>query len=142
MSASLKILKGSSPTGPPWIENFVQRIRANRSTLIFCNARRQTEKVTRMINENAGEIIAFAHHGSLSREIRSFVEQRMKEGELKAIVATSSLEMGIDIGSIDEVILISAPFSISSAIQRIGRGRTQCGAISAGPPFIPCSGTI
>ncbi len=122
--------EGEKSHWPSVIDKLVERIRANRSTLIFCNARRQTEKVTRMINEQADETIAFAHHGSLSREIRYFVEQKMKKGDLKAIVATSSLEMGIDIGSIDEVILISAPFSVSSAVQRIGRGGHNVGETS------------
>ena len=122
--------EGEESHWPSVIHKLVERIKANRSTLIFSNARRQTEKVTRMINEQAGETIAFAHHGSLSREIRYFVEQKMKKGELKAIVATSSLEMGIDIGSIDEVILISAPFSVSSAVQRIGRGGHNVGDTS------------
>ncbi len=115
---------------PGVIDQLISRIETNRSTLIFSNSRRQTEKVTRMINERMGETAAFAHHGSLSREIRYFVEQKMKNGELKAIVATSSLEMGIDIGSIDEVLLLSAPFSISSAIQRIGRSGHNVGDIS------------
>ncbi len=127
--------EGEESHWPAVIQGFIDRIRGNRSTLIFCNGRRQTEKVTRMINESAGETIAFAHHGSLSREIRSFVEQKMKRGELKAIVATSSLEMGIDIGSIDEVILISAPFSLSSAIQRIGRGGHNVGDVSSATLF-------
>ncbi|MBI9097705.1 MAG: DEAD/DEAH box helicase [Spirochaetaceae bacterium] len=122
--------EGESSHWPSVIEKFVERIQVNRSTLIFSNSRRETEKVTRMINEHVGETIAFAHHGSLSREIRYFVEQKMKKGELKAIVATSSLEMGIDIGNIDEVLLIQAPFSISSAIQRIGRGGHNVGDIS------------
>ena len=122
--------EGEESHWPVVIEKFVERIQANRSTLIFCNARRQTEKVTRMINEYAGDTIAYAHHGSLSREIRYFVEQKMKEGELKVIVATSSLEMGIDIGNIDEVILISAPNAVSSAVQRIGRGGHNVGDIS------------
>jgi len=122
--------EGEESHWPALIEQIVGRIRANRSTLIFSNARRQTEKVTRMINESVGETIAFAHHGSLSREIRYFVEQKMKKGELKAIVATSSLEMGIDIGNIDEVILLSAPFSVSSAVQRIGRGGHNVGDTS------------
>jgi ATP-dependent Lhr-like helicase len=122
--------EGEDSHWPAVIEKFVERIRANRSTLIFSNSRRQTEKVTRMINEYVGETIAFAHHGSLSREIRYFVEQKMKNGELKAIVATSSLEMGIDIGNIDEVLLISAPYSVSSAVQRIGRGGHNVGDVS------------
>jgi ATP-dependent Lhr-like helicase len=127
--------EGEESHWPVVIGQFIERIRANRSTLIFCNGRRQTAKVTRMINESAEQTIAFAHHGSLSREIRSFVEQKMKRGELKAIVATSSLEMGIDVGSIDEVILISAPFSLSSAIQRVGRGGHNVGDISRSTLF-------
>ncbi|MDC7224851.1 MAG: DEAD/DEAH box helicase [Spirochaetales bacterium] len=121
---------GEESHWPAVVNSFVQKIRQNRSTLIFCNSRRQTEKVTRLINETAGETLAFAHHGSLSREIRYFVEQQMKKGALKAIVATSSLEMGIDIGTIDEVLLIQAPFSLSSAIQRIGRGGHNVGDVS------------
>ncbi|MBN2627768.1 MAG: hypothetical protein JXA95_13955, partial [Spirochaetales bacterium] len=112
------------------IPSFVEKILKNRSTLIFCNSRRQTEKVTRLINEEAGETLAFAHHGSLSREIRHFVEQQMKAGALKAIVATSSLEMGIDIGSIDEVLIIQSPLSLASAIQRIGRAGHRVGDVS------------
>ncbi|MBB6479837.1 DEAD/DEAH box helicase [Spirochaeta isovalerica] len=127
--------EGEGSQWPSTIAVFAGKIRSNRSTLIFSNSRRQTEKVTRMINEYMGETVAFAHHGSLSREIRHFVEQKMKAGELKAIVATSSLEMGIDIGSIDEVLLIQAPFSLSSAIQRIGRGGHNVGDVSRSTIF-------
>lgn len=122
--------EGEHSRWPGIIEEVCGRIRRNRSTLLFCNSRRQTEKVTRMINERMGETAAFAHHGSLSREIRHFVEQKLKNGELKAVVATSSLEMGIDIGEIDEVLLLSAPFSLSSAVQRIGRGGHNVGEVS------------
>ncbi len=76
--------------------------------------------------------LAYAHHGSLSREIRLAVEERLKKGELKAIVATSSLELGIDIGDLDGVILIETPASVSSAIQRIGRSGHSVGALSRG----------
>ena len=127
--------EGEESHWPAVIEKLVAGIRTNRSTLIFSNTRRQTEKVTRMINEHEGETVAFAHHGSLSREIRYFVEQKMKKGELKAIVATSSLEMGIDIGNIDEVILLSAPSTVSSALQRIGRGGHNVGDISRSTLF-------
>ena len=74
-----------------------------------------------MINDNVGETIAYSHHGSLSRELRRTVEQRLKNGGLSAVVATNSLELGIDIGTLDEVVLIQTPFSISSALQRVGR---------------------
>ena len=117
---------------PALAESFKEVIRANRSTLLFANSRRMAEKVTRLINEGGEEELAYSHHGSLSREIRLAVEQRLKAGELKAIVATSSLELGIDIGDLDRVILIQAPPSISSAIQRIGRSGHRVGGLSRG----------
>ena len=110
--------------------DLVERIRGNRSTLFFCNSRALCETITHKINEAAGELIAYAHHGSLAREIRFEVEQKLKDGKLAAIVATSTLEMGIDIGSLDEVILIQSPDAISSAIQRIGRAGHQVGEVS------------
>ncbi|MCG8479349.1 MAG: DEAD/DEAH box helicase, partial [Spirochaetales bacterium] len=112
----------------------IRHIRANRSTLIFANSRRMVEKIARLINER-GEEAVYAHHGSLSKEIRSVVEERLKAGELAAIVATSSLELGIDIGEIDEVVLVQAPFSIASAIQRIGRAGHGVGAVSRATIF-------
>jgi ATP-dependent Lhr-like helicase len=84
------------------------------------------------INEDAGERVAYAHHGSLSRETRLEVEQRFKRGDLKAIVATNSLELGIDIGSLDEVVLIGAPSSVAAAIQRVGRAGHGVGELSRG----------
>ena len=102
----------------------------NRSTLLFCNARNTCEKITQNINDGHHDLLAFSHHGSLSKDIRQNVEKRMKAGELKAIVATSSLELGIDIGAIDEVVLINAPSSIAAATQRIGRAGHQVGAAS------------
>ena len=91
--------------------------------------------MTRLINEGETETLAYAHHGSLSREIRLAVEERLKNGELRAIVATSSLELGIDIGELDEVILIQTPPAISSAIQRIGRSGHGVGGTSRGRLF-------
>ena len=114
----------------PLVEDFKKIINRHRSTLLFANSRRLCERLTLMMNAEEEEPIAYAHHGSLSREIRESVEAKLKAGELKAIVATSSLEMGIDIGSLDEVVLIQSPFSISSAIQRIGRAGHQVGEVS------------
>jgi len=108
------------------------RIRANRSTLIFTNTRRHAEKLARLINEQEESQLAYAHHGSLSKEIRLVVEQKLKEGELSAIVATSSLELGIDIGTLDEVLLVQTPFSVSSTLQRIGRAGHRVGEVSRG----------
>lgn len=117
---------------PVLVESFREIVRTHRSTLLFVNSRRTAEKVTRLINESEPQELAYAHHGSLSREIRLAVEQRLKNGELKAIVATSSLELGIDIGDLDRVVLIQTPPSISSAIQRIGRSGHRVGEVSRG----------
>jgi len=102
------------------------------STLLFANSRRMTEKVARFINEDEKGELAYSHHGSLSKEIRHVVEQKLKNGELRAIVATNSLELGIDIGDLDQVVLIQTPPSISSAIQRVGRSGHRVGEASRG----------
>jgi ATP-dependent helicase Lhr and Lhr-like helicase len=120
---------------PALVHRFADIIERHRSTLFFANSRRTTEKVTRLINEECGEEVAYSHHGSLSREIRLAVEERLKRGELKAIVATNSLELGIDIGKLDSVVLIQTPRSISSAIQRIGRSGHGVGEVSSGLLF-------
>ncbi len=91
--------------------------------------------LTLRINRDEEEPIAYAHHGSLSLEIRTEVERRLKAGALKAIVATHSLELGIDIGALDEVVLVQSPFSISSAIQRVGRSGHQVNQTSRGSFF-------
>jgi ATP-dependent Lhr-like helicase len=108
------------------------RIAGARSTLVFANSRRLSERMARLLNEGEEKPIAYAHHGSLSREIRGVVEARMKEGALPAIVATNSLELGIDIGALDQVILVQTPFSISSALQKIGRAGHGVGQTSRG----------
>jgi len=107
-------------------------ITRNRSTLIFGNARRSVEKITRFINEAAPERLAYSHHGALSSEIRTVVEKRLKDGELKAIVATSSLELGIDVGAIDEVVMVQTPPSVASTLQRLGRSGHGVGETSRG----------
>ncbi|MGB0693401.1 MAG: DEAD/DEAH box helicase, partial [Pseudomonadales bacterium] len=111
-------------------EDILPRIHRNTSTLVFVNSRALCEKLTYKLNTAAGQTVAYAHHGSLSREIRTEVESRLKAGQLEAIVATSSLEMGIDIGALDEVILVQSPGSIASSIQRIGRAGHQVGVAS------------
>jgi ATP-dependent Lhr-like helicase len=119
----------------PWdalAADFKKRIGANRSTLLFANSRRTTEKVTRLLNTDEPTELAYSHHGSLSRELRSVVERRLKEGRLSAIVSTNSLELGIDIGTLDEVILIQTPPTLASAVQRIGRSGHGVGETSRG----------
>lgn len=115
---------------PALIDSFREAIKAHTSTLFFANSRRMTEKVTRLLNESTARPLAWAHHGSLSREIRLAVEQKMKQGQLQAIVATNSLELGIDIGDLDQVLLIQTPPSVSSAVQRIGRAGHGVGEVS------------
>lgn len=116
----------------PFVDEIKGIIGRNRSTLVFANSRRLCEKITHLVNEDEPAPIAYAHHGALSREIRSEVERKLKAGELRAIVATNSLELGIDVGTIDEVVLLEAPPTFSSAIQRIGRAGHRVGEISSG----------
>ncbi|MDH5729541.1 MAG: DEAD/DEAH box helicase, partial [Gammaproteobacteria bacterium] len=114
----------------PLISQFKNIISRNRSTLIFTNSRKLCEKITFLLNEDEDVLLAYSHHGSLSKELRYEVEQKLKNGFLRAIVATNSLELGIDIGDLDEVILIQSPPSISAAIQRVGRSGHQVGECS------------
>jgi ATP-dependent Lhr-like helicase len=94
---------------------------AHRSTLIFVNSRRIAERLASALNELAGESLVRAHHGSLARPQRIEIEDRLKAGQIRGLVATSSLELGIDMGAIDLVIQIEAPPSVASGMQRIGR---------------------
>ncbi|MFA6110826.1 MAG: DEAD/DEAH box helicase, partial [Candidatus Latescibacterota bacterium] len=104
----------------------------NRSTLVFVNSRRLSESLTATLNADVDEPRAYAHHGSLSREVRLAVEERLKAGRLRSIVATSSLELGIDVGALDETVLVQAPPSVAAAVQRIGRAGHQVGQVSRG----------
>ena len=134
---------GGPAAGPParrsiWPSihpRLVELIRAHRSTMIFANSRRLAERLAQAINETAGEEIALAHHGSIAREKRLEIEDRLKRGELPAIVATSSLELGIDMGAVDLVVQIEAPPSVASGMQRIGRAGHSVGAVSRGVIF-------
>ena len=110
-------------------------IQGRTSTLIFVNARRVAERLAGALNELAGEAIARAHHGSLAAAQRSEIEEMLKAGKIKALIATSSLELGIDMGAIDLVIQIEAPPSVASGMQRIGRAGHQVGAPSHGIIF-------
>lgn len=109
--------------------------RQNRSTLIFVNTRRLAERVAHHLAERLGEDKVTAHHGSLSRKLRLNAETKLKNGELQALVATASLELGIDIGSVDLVCQLGSPRAIAVALQRIGRAGHWHGAISKGHIF-------
>ena len=110
-------------------------VRAHQSTILFVNARRIAERLAGALNELAGEQIARAHHGSLAASQRSEIEELLKAGHIRALVATSSLELGIDMGAVDLVIQIEAPPSVASGMQRIGRAGHQVGAPSKGIIF-------
>ncbi len=104
----------------------------NRSTLIFVNTRRLSERIAHHLTERLGENLVAAHHGSLSRKLRLAAETKLKNGELKVLVATASLELGIDIGTIDLVCQIGSPRAIAVALQRVGRAGHWHGGIPKG----------
>jgi len=110
-------------------------IRSHRSTLLFVNSRRLAERLAGALNELAGEALVRAHHGSLARAQRTEIEDLLKGGHLRALVATSSLELGIDMGAIDLVVQIEAPPSVASGLQRIGRAGHRIDEISEGIIF-------
>lgn len=139
----------------PHVERAVlAEILAHRSTIVFTNSRSQAERLTGKLNrlharrvaadaadgpdgeaEELGEIedIARAHHGSMSKEVRAGIEDQLKSGTLRCVVATSSLELGIDMGAVDLVLQVAAPMSVSSLLQRVGRAGHEVGAVSEGP---------
>ena len=106
------------------------QIRAHRSSIVFVNSRALCERLTRRLNELAGEELAHAHHGSLSLERRAEIETALKAGDIRAIVATSSLELGIDMGAVDLVLLVESPGSVTRALQRVGRAGHAVGEVS------------
>ena len=113
----------------------VELIGAHHSTIVFANSRRLAERLTARLNEIAGEEIARAHHGSVSREQRLVIEEALKAGRLPAVVATSSLELGIDMAAVDLVIQVEAPPSVASGLQRVGRSGHGVGDVSRGVFF-------
>ncbi|MEO7007367.1 MAG: ATP-dependent helicase [Terrimesophilobacter sp.] len=147
---------GSAASGPPqgsiWPhveEQIVDRILENRSTIVFANSRRLAERLTARLNEiyadrladpaapgpTADPLLARAHHGSVSKDQRALIEDDLKSGRLRCVVATSSLELGIDMGAVDLVIQVESPPSVASGLQRVGRAGHQVGEISRGILF-------
>ena len=113
----------------------VELVRAHRSTIVFANSRRLCERLAQGINDLAGEGLVRAHHGSVSRAQRTEIEEMLKAGQLRGLVATSSLELGIDMAAVDLVVQIESPGSVARGLQRIGRAGHQVGAQSAGRIF-------
>ncbi|MFZ3265154.1 MAG: DEAD/DEAH box helicase [Terriglobales bacterium] len=117
-------------------ERIVELVNAHRSTLVFVNTRRLAERIAHQLGERLGEENVAAHHGSLSRKLRLEAERKLKEGQVKVLVATASLELGIDVGTVDLVCHISSPRSIAVALQRVGRSGHWRGAVPKGRFFV------
>jgi ATP-dependent Lhr-like helicase len=117
-------------------QRLVELINTHRSTLVFVNTRRLAERISHQLGELLGEENVAAHHGSLSRKLRLEAERKLKEGEVKVLVATASLELGIDVGTVDLVCHISSPRSIAVALQRVGRSGHWRGAVPKGRFFV------
>jgi ATP-dependent Lhr-like helicase len=129
---------GEATKGSIWpaiYPEVLRLVREHRSTIVFVNNRRSAERVALRLNEMAEEEIARAHHGSLAREERETVEELLKAGKLPCLIATSSLELGIDMGAVDLVLQIESPKSVARGLQRIGRAGHSVGEVSKGRIF-------
>ncbi|HYX88011.1 MAG TPA: DEAD/DEAH box helicase, partial [Gaiellaceae bacterium] len=120
---------------PSIYPEILELVRAHRSTIVFVNNRRLAERLALRLNDLAEEEIARAHHGSLAREQRLEVEELLKKGAIPCLVATSSLELGIDMGAVDLVVQVESPKSVARGLQRIGRAGHELGAVSRGRIF-------
>src|SRR5216110_984095 len=114
------------------LQQVAELVQAHQTTLVFCQSRRAAERIARDLNDRIGDGKVAAHHGSLSRRARLEAENRLKQGELKALVATSSLELGIDVGAIDLVVQLQSPRNIAAALQRVGRAGHLLTRVSKG----------
>ena len=130
---------GPIATNEMWDEIYdrvVELVEQHRSTLVFVNTRRLSERMSHHLAERLGPENVAAHHGSLSRKLRLDAEKKLKEGKVKVLVATASLELGIDIGTVDLVVQISSPRAIAVALQRVGRSGHWRGAVPKGRFFV------
>ncbi len=123
---------GATPRSiwPAVYPSLLEQVLRHRSTIIFVNSRGAAERLAAELNRLAGEELAQSHHGSVSREQRVAIETKLKQGELRAVVATSTLELGIDMAAVDLVLLVESPASVASGLQRVGRAGHQVGAPS------------
>jgi ATP-dependent Lhr-like helicase len=126
---------GRNSIWPSIYPEILRLVKEHRSTIVFVNNRRLAERLALRLNELAEEEIARAHHGSLAREQRVLVEEELKAGRIPCLVATSSLELGIDMGAVDLVIQVESPKSVARGLQRIGRAGHEMGATSKGRIF-------
>ena len=130
-------------------ERVLDLIETHRSTIVFANSRRLAERLCGRLNEMAAErsgdeerVVARAHHGSVSRQERSEIEEALKQGRMPAVVATSSLELGIDMGAVDLVVQVESPPSVASGLQRVGRAGHNVGDVSRGVIFPKYTGDL
>ena len=131
----LEVPKGEDADTSLWPAihpELLSAIRAHRSTILFVNSRGLCERLAQRLNDLAGEDLVRAHHGSIAHEKRKEIEESLKNGTLKAIVATSSLELGIDMGAVDLVLMVESPGAVARGLQRIGRAGHQVGVPSKG----------
>jgi ATP-dependent Lhr-like helicase len=135
----VEMASGYEPTAtsiwPSIYPAVLELVRAHRSTIVFVNNRRLAERLAIRLNELAGEEIARAHHGSLAREQRVEIEEQLKAGNIPCLVATSSLELGIDMGAVDLVVQVESPKSVARGLQRVGRAGHELGSVSKGRLF-------
>ncbi|HEX6487511.1 MAG TPA: DEAD/DEAH box helicase [Candidatus Dormibacteraeota bacterium] len=117
---------------PALQQRLLELVLAHRSTIVFVNSRRLAERLAARLNELSGEDLVRAHHGSIAREQRLEIEDALKRGSLRGLVATSSLELGIDMGAVDLVVQVEAPPSVANGLQRIGRAGHSVGEVSRG----------
>ena len=120
---------------PAIVPKLLELVRAHRATILFVNSRSLCERLCRRINDLAGQELLRAHHGSLAHAERTVIEEQLKRGEIAGIVATSSLELGIDMGAVDLVLLVESPGSVARGLQRIGRAGHGVGEVSKGRLF-------
>ena len=116
-------------------DRLVELVKQHRSTLVFVNTRRMAERLAHQLGERIGEENVAAHHGSLSRKLRLAAEKKLKEGQVRVLVATASLELGIDVGFVDLAVQINSPRAIAVALQRVGRSGHWRGAVPKGRFF-------
>jgi len=126
---------GRTSIWPSIHPELLRLVEAHRSTIVFVNSRRLAERLALRLNELAEREVARAHHGSLAREQRVEVEELLKRGAIPCLVATSSLELGIDMGAVDLVLQVESPKSVARGLQRIGRAGHELGAVSKGRIF-------
>ncbi len=126
---------GIASIWPSIYPELLELVRAHRSTIVFVNNRRLAERLALRLNELAEAEIARAHHGSLAREQRVEIEELLKAGQIPCLVATSSLELGIDMGAVDLVVQVESPKSVARGLQRIGRAGHELGSVSKGRVF-------